>query len=78
MHTSENTRVKNAILDAIDYFGGSKAELARAIGVSNPMIDHWVSFRSPVSIKRALKIEKITKGSVKAADLVEWLPDSIG
>ncbi len=74
VNKAEKKRFKNALLDAFDYFGGTKIAFANAIGVSNGLVHHWFSGRSPVSLKKAFKIEKMTRGTVKAKDLVEWLP----
>lgn len=54
---------------AIKYFG-SKQEFAKAISVSYKTVLDWTSGRSGISIQNALKIEKATKGMVKAKDLI--------
>lgn len=74
MNKAEKKRFQNALLDAIYYFDGTKAGFARTIGVSRSLVYHWFSYRAPVSLKRAFKIQAMTKGFVKAKDLVEWVP----
>lgn len=59
---------------AIEYFGTQQA-LADAIGATQPQVSHWKLGIKPVPPRRAIRIEKETKGVVKAADL---LPEIFG
>ena len=54
---------------AIDYFG-SQAALAKALGVNSMAVTQWKKRGLPII--RALQIERCTKGSIKAEEL---LPD---
>lgn len=74
---NEDRRIENAILGAIEYFGGVKSDLARALGVSDGLIQHWINFRMPVSLKKAVQIQKVTRGKVKTKDLVRWMPGKL-
>lgn len=77
MKIAEKRRIKRALLDAIYCFDNTKAGFARAIGVSDSLVQHWINFRIPVSLKKACAIEKATRGAVKAKDLVEWMPGKL-
>ncbi len=48
---------------------GSKAALARAIGVKPPVIQQWLKGARPVPIARCVAIEKITNGAVNRIEL---------
>lgn len=50
----------------IKHFG-SKSELARSLNVAPQNVTRWSKLGVPASI--AIKIEKITKGKIKAVDL---------
>lgn len=55
------------IRDVIDYFG-SRAALAKALGVSPPAVTIWCSLgRLPG--ERAIQIERLTAGVIRAIDL---------
>ena len=49
--------------DAVDYFGGSKTELANALGVDRSAITLW---GEDVPRLRQYQIEILTKGALKA------------
>ena len=52
---------------------GSKAALARAIGVKPPVIQQWLKGARPVPIARCVAIEKITNGVVNRIELrADW------
>lgn len=52
-----------AVLKAAQIVG-SKAELARLVGVSAPTVSQWCSGERPVPPARAMQIEQLTKGVV--------------
>lgn len=52
---------------AIDHFG-SKAALARALGVEPMTVRQW-QVRNRVPIERAIEIERVTQGAVTREDL---------
>jgi DNA-binding transcriptional regulator YdaS (Cro superfamily) len=47
----------------------TQLELAKAIGVSQAMIAHWISGRHIVKAERALEIEAATRGAVTRHEL---------
>lgn len=56
---------------AIDHFGGIP-KLAEALGVAVPTVYQWADTDKPlpISLERAIQIEKVTGGKVRAEDLV--------
>ncbi|MDV6318772.1 MULTISPECIES: Cro/CI family transcriptional regulator [Chromohalobacter] len=53
--------------DAIEYFGGKKIELARALGLSPSAITQW---GDSVPVRRQYELERLTKGDLKVAEPV--------
>lgn len=53
--------------DVIEYFGG-KSALARVMGVDKAAVSQWVRYGLPPA--RAIEIEKLTDGKIKAVDIV--------
>lgn len=51
----------------------SQAEFAKAIGVSQGLVSHWITGRSRVPAERVLTIEQATGGQVTRHDLREDL-----
>lgn len=51
--------------EAVAYYG-TKAELARALGIARQAITSWGAFVPP---RRALELEKLTRGKLKAPPL---------
>lgn len=49
--------------DAIQFFGGKKIDLAKAIGVSPSAITQW---GDDVPVLRQYQIERLSKGKLKA------------
>jgi len=47
---------------------GSRAQLAREIGVKPPTVHQWVAGERPVPVKRCLAIERATGGAVTARE----------
>ena len=52
----------------------TQVKFAEIVGVSRPLITHIISCRRSPSVKLILQIEKVTKGMVKAEDLLN--PDA--
>lgn len=52
------------------YFNNSQAELARQLDVDRSAISQWVS-EDKIPPLRAIQIEKLTGGKIKAIDLVK-------
>lgn len=50
----------------IEHFG-SRAELARALGVERAAVTQWLRFGLPSA--RAIEIERLTNGLFKATDI---------
>jgi DNA-binding transcriptional regulator YdaS (Cro superfamily) len=48
---------------------GTQQALAQLLGVSPQAVNQWVTGRRPIPPKRALHIEKLTRGRVTAASL---------
>lgn len=59
----------NAIERASDLLGG-QASLARALNVSPPTVNQWISGIRPVSDEQKVAIEQVTKGAVPVEDHV--------
>lgn len=53
---------------------GSQAELARKLRVSTPTVNQWCSGLRPIPAARAAKIEVLTDGKVRRADLCPSFP----
>lgn len=52
------------------YFNNSQAELARQLDVDRSAISQWVA-DDKIPPLRAIQIEKLTSGKIKAIDLVK-------
>lgn len=52
------------------YFNNSQSELARQLDVDRSAISQWVS-EDKIPPLRAIQIEKLTGGKIKAIDLVK-------
>lgn len=63
-----------SVQKAIDYFGGTNISLAKEIGVGETIVRFWRIGERPVSLQRAIMIEKVTKGHVKVSDLIDIKP----
>jgi DNA-binding transcriptional regulator YdaS (Cro superfamily) len=48
---------------------GSKAALARAVGVKPPVIQQWLKGQRPIPAARCVAIEQATHGAVKRQEL---------
>ena len=59
-----------ALKVAIDFFGGERKDLAKAIGISRAVVGDWYLGNCAVSLRCALLIEKKTKGLVSALRLI--------
>jgi DNA-binding transcriptional regulator YdaS (Cro superfamily) len=69
MSKSFKNKAKNPELaKAIDIAGGV-VELSKLLGVPHSSVSRWLNTDMPTPIKHAIKIEKLTKGKVKAKDL---------
>lgn len=56
------------LIRLIEFFG-SQAEISRTLNVSDAAVSQWLS-DGGLPAKRAIQIERITKGNFKAIDLV--------
>ena len=52
------------------YFNNSQAELARQLEVDRSAVSQWVT-EDKIPPLRAIQIEKLTSGKIKAVDLVK-------
>jgi DNA-binding transcriptional regulator YdaS (Cro superfamily) len=60
--------VNKDIQKAVEHFG-SKAKMADALKVSRAAVSHWIKAQV-FPPARAIQIEALTKGEIKALDLV--------
>lgn len=60
----ENVAMKKAIL----FFGGTVA-LSKAVSTHHANVSKWLYGKLAIPIKYAVKIEKLTKGAIKAKEL---------
>lgn len=54
---------------------GSAAKLAKAIGVTSPMIYQWINGLRQIPAERCIQIERVTDGAVRCEDLrpdIDW------
>ena len=52
------------------YFNNSQAELARQLEVDRSAVSQWIT-EDKIPPLRAIQIEKLTSGKIKAVDLVK-------
>lgn len=55
-------------IEWLDSIGRENA--ATLLGVTSPAICHWLKGRRRITPQMAMKIEKVTRGKVRAIDLV--------
>lgn len=65
MPNQQNPNIKKLI----EMFGGNQRKLGEKIGVTQGTVTAWLNNRHGVSIVNAKKIEKVTKGKIKAVDI---------
>lgn len=53
---------------------GSKAQLAKLLGIKPPTVTQWAKGLRPVPPARALQIERLTNGEVSRTDLCPLFP----
>ena len=53
----------------------SQSDLARRLGVTQPLISNWVTGKTRISAERCIEIERATDGAVTRMDL---RPDLFG
>lgn len=63
-------------LEKAIYFFRSRAELARALGVTGEAVRKW-ELRERVPIERAVEIARLTDGHVTVHELCPYLPAEI-
>ena len=69
MKNTTNGKQENvAVRKAVMLFGGT-VKLAEQLQTHNGNVSKWLYKKLPVPIKHALKIERLTKGQIKARDL---------
>ena len=54
--------------DVVAWFGGEQVRLAKKLGVTKAAVSYWVS-EGKMPANRAIQVEQITKGEIKAVDL---------
>lgn len=64
METANRVKLLNLL---VAEFGGSKAKLAEALGVSKAGVSHYFKIGGLTALA-AIKIERITEGKFKAVD----------
>ena len=47
----------------------SQSNLARRLGVTQPLISNWVTGKTRISAERCVEIERVTEGAVMRFDL---------
>ena len=62
----------SAIDRMVEYFG-SQAEVARVLKVTPSAVTQWLQ-AGAIPAQRAIQIEALTKGEIKALDLVAQVP----
>lgn len=60
----------------LEQSGIQQQELARQIGVTAPNVTDWLSRKRPVPVRRAKKIEQVTRGAIRRRDLFPELFDN--
>ena len=60
--------MKNKLNVVLEYFG-TQGALSRALGVTRASVSVWFA-NDRMPPKRAIEIEKITKGKIKAVDII--------
>jgi DNA-binding transcriptional regulator YdaS (Cro superfamily) len=61
---------KAMVIERVIKHFGSKAKLARALGIQRSNITLWLSGAKNIPPKQAIEIEKITDGQFKAVDIL--------
>jgi DNA-binding transcriptional regulator YdaS (Cro superfamily) len=62
----------SAIDKMVEWFG-SQAEVARTLKVSASAVTQWIQ-NGAIPAQRAIQIEALTKGQIKAVELVAQVP----
>jgi DNA-binding transcriptional regulator YdaS (Cro superfamily) len=57
------------LTDYMQHAGLSQAALADLVGVSQPMVSHWLTARKAITPERARQIEHVTGGAVTRHEL---------
>lgn len=57
----------------VEHFGG-QAKTARALGVSQPAVHHWLSGTNALSAGKAFLAEQMTDGKIQAWELCPHIP----
>ena len=65
---SNGKKTNVAIKKAVLFFGGTVA-LSKAVNTHHANVSKWLYGRMAIPIKYAIKIEKLTKGAIKAKEL---------
>jgi DNA-binding transcriptional regulator YdaS (Cro superfamily) len=67
---------EDALKKAIDLFGGSQSELARALNIDPNRVNNWLNRDRGISYEYAYAIELLTNGRINRYDLAphsSWL-----
>lgn len=66
----ENEEKHNGVSvdDVVAWFGGEQVVLAKKLGVTKAAVSYWVS-EGKIPANRAIQVEQITNGAIKAVDL---------
>lgn len=57
----------------VEYFGG-QTKTAKALGVSQPAVHHWLSGAHALSARKAFLAEQLTEGKIQAWELCPQIP----
>lgn len=64
-----------SIQKAIDFFGGSQVELAKALNVSKSQVWQWLNNINSISLEKIIMLEEKTNGFIRCEDLrpdINW------
>lgn len=66
----ENEEISDGVSvdDVVAWFGGEQVVLAKKLGVTKAAVSYWVS-EGKIPANRAIQIELLTEGAIKAVDL---------
>lgn len=57
----------------VEHFGG-QTKTAKALGVSQPAVHHWLAGTHALSARKAFLAEQLTEGKIQAWELCPQIP----
>lgn len=69
MKTPKNGLHKNVAIEKAVLFFGGVVKLSEKLNVQQGTVSKWLHSKLLIPVKHAIKIEKLTKGQIKARDL---------